>query len=272
MRRDTRLGQRQRLLHVETLENRLAMDGNLEAFLRNGVLFVFGDEAGNVAEISSATDGEITITGIDTTVNGEDTPATFTNVRSVVVHLRDGDDVLTISNGGGGEVGTEQLTPVDIERQLIVTGGRGDDVLTISANVGWGMAVGGGLGDDVISVLDSDVGRGAGINGAGGNDVIAVADSAFRALGIAGWAGANVISVTGVDARNVTIDAGAGDDIVELDDVQVNDTLFANMFTGNDTLTVSNSSAQLAILMGWTGANTLNDTNNNFDNESITGF
>jgi hypothetical protein len=278
MRRNTRLDGKQRLLDMETLENRYALDGNLHAFVQNGILFVIGDEAGNVAELSSAASGEITVTGIDTTVNDGVEPVTFTGVKSVVVKLNDGDDQLTVSNGDvggetGGDLGITQVAPVNIERQLLIAGGRGNDVLNISANVGWGMGVGGGLGDDVINVLDTNVVRGAGISGAGGNDTITVTDSTFKALGIAGWAGTDVLALTGIVAENVIIDTGTGDDTAALDDVQVSQALFAQMGDGDDTLSISNSSANWAILLGWLGDDTLNNgPNNSFNNESISGF
>ncbi len=272
--RHTRFGGKQRLLHVETLENRYALDGNLHAFLQNGVLFVVGDEAGNIAELSSASSGEITVTGIDTTVNGDVEPVTFTNVQSVVVLLNDGDDQLTISNGPtDGEVGIAQVTPVDIARQLLIAGGRGNDILNISANVGWGMGIGAGIGDDVINVTDTHVERGAGISGAAGDDVITVSNSSFKALGIAGWAGADTISLSFIETQNVILDAGVGNDTAVLDEVHVSNTLFAQMGNGDDTLSISNSSANWAILLGWFGTDTLNNgPNNSFNNESISGF
>lgn len=276
--RHTRFGGKQRLLHVETLENRYALDGNLHAFLQNGVLFVVGDEAGNIAELSSASSGEITVTGIDTTVNGDIEPVTFANVQSVVVLLNDGDDQLTISNGptdGGtdGEVGIAQVTPVDIARQLLIAGGRGNDILNISANVGWGMGIGAGIGDDVINVTDTTVARGAGISGAAGDDTITVTDSSFKALGIAGWAGADTIALTGITTENVILDTGVGNDTAVLDEVHVSNTLFAQMGNGDDTLSISNSEANWAILLGWLGNDTLNNgPNNSFNNTSITGF
>lgn len=235
------------------LEGRYALDGNLQAFLRHGTLFITGDEAANVAELSSLASGQITVTGIDTTVNGQDAPATFNDVKNVVVRLKEGDDQLTISNGEtDDEVSAAQVTPVDIAKYLFVSGGDGNDTLNISANVGRGLHIRGGDDNDTINVSDTSAPRCAGISGSDGDDTISVTDSSFRSL----WVG-------GRD----------GSDTVTVDQVQATDALFAHLGRGDDTLSVSNSTAQWAFFMGSDGTDILNNSpNNTFGRTRTRGF
>lgn len=255
MRRTSKLVGRQHRLNVERLEDRYALDGNLQAFLRHGTLFITGDDAANVAELSSSTSGQITVTGVNTTVNGQATPASFTGVKNVVVRLKDGDDQLTIGNAKvetDAEVSAAQVTPIDIPGFLCVSGGKGKDTLNVSANVGRGMFVRGGKGNDTINVSDTNAPRCAGISGSSGDDTISVNNSSFRSL----WVG-------GRD----------GNDKVTMDAVHASDALFAHLGKGDDSLNVSNSSANWAAFLGGEGTNTLtNGPNNSFGRLRTRGF
>jgi hypothetical protein len=252
MRQNSKLGRKLRRLDIETLEDRYALDGNLQAFVRHGTLFITGDDAANVAELSSPASGQITVTGIDTTVNGQDTPATFTDVKSVVVRLKGGDDELTIANEETDGEENAESTPVDISKYLCVSGGDGNDTLNISANVGKGMFVRGGNGNDTINVSQTNAPRCSGISGSDGDDTVSVTDSSFRSL----WVGGR-----------------SGRDTVTLNTVHASDALFAHLGRGDDTLNVSNSSAQWAFLAGGDGTNVLNNgPNNSFGRLRTRGF
>jgi hypothetical protein len=73
-------------------------------------------------------------------------------------------------------------------------------------------------------------------------------------------------------AANVTVNGDTGMDTFTLDRVDVTDTLAANMGDDDDTLTVTNSTADTANLDGGNGTNTLTNTDNTFVTENITNF
>src|SRR5687768_13679640 len=108
-------------LGVECLESRFTPAGNVAAFLSGGTVSVFGDGDNNQVTIEQRSNGEVVITGNQTTnVNGSQS-ATFGgggNPAGVYVDMGDGGDTLNVNNLGAGSI--------------VLLGGNGNDSLRMT--------------------------------------------------------------------------------------------------------------------------------------------
>jgi hypothetical protein len=104
---------------LERLEDRAVPAGNVIAAQFGTTLELFGDELGNVIQLRSGeTPGEVTVRGVNTTVNGTGDEAVFEGVTHIEADLGAGDDWLK----------TTDLTLTDrAGSDIVVNGGAGDD-------------------------------------------------------------------------------------------------------------------------------------------------
>ncbi len=240
--RKSRMGVR---LRGEQLENRLLLDGNVSATLSGSTLRMRGDDAANMIAImpSGTESGVIEVLGLNTQVNGQDTPGEFRGVKSIVVELRGGDDQVAL-----GEI-TGTADPLSIARDVTIKGDSGNDsILVTGANISGKLTINGGNGSDQIGVgtipasqLPPEapvvtspvrVRRDVNIDTGSGADVVAVVgltsdnlkitgksiaavgviDSQVDDLSITTGSGNNAVAVESVIADEVRINTGSGDD------------------------------------------------------------
>lgn len=91
-------------LHVESLERRQVLAGNVAAQLVGSTLVLTGDALGNALVVSSVTGGRMAVLGDGlTTVNGSTDPfVTAKRVVSIIANLNGGDDGIAFSNTAFG--------------------------------------------------------------------------------------------------------------------------------------------------------------------------
>lgn len=86
-------------MHLECLEQRLPLAGNVTAELTGSTLRLAGDNLANDVMVASAAGGRIAVIGINTTINGETAAfVTTTAVTSVVANFNGGDDAVGFGN------------------------------------------------------------------------------------------------------------------------------------------------------------------------------
>jgi len=148
----------------ESLEARLLLSGDVTATLSGGTLHVRGDVEGNEIAITETDPGTFTVTGTDTTVNGE-ASATFEGVTgNVIIRMGEGDDTVTVD-------------AADIAGRMIIRLGGGDDTVTVTdSTVGKRLAVKGRGGDDSVSLEGVDVSGKLRLKMGKGDDGAAVTD------------------------------------------------------------------------------------------------
>jgi hypothetical protein len=122
----------ERQLHVESLENRNLLAGNVNAFVSAGDLVVVGDNFGNNITIESAGANRVQVrgftdaNGLPTSVNGTPNGLIFFEgvTRDIIVNMQGGNDLVRITN---------LVTP----RHLLVDmGAQSDQLLTGVTTVG----------------------------------------------------------------------------------------------------------------------------------------
>lgn len=247
---------KQRFLGVESLETRAVMDGNLAAALSGGTLTITGDNAANVATLSSTASGDLVLTGAETTINGQTAPVTFSGVKNVVVRLNGGDDVFTIANGTEVVPTAEfNVSPATIKANVSVRGGEGNDSLTVVADMTGGLNLEGNNGDDSISIQDSYLAQNVTLDGGAGIDNLAVSASLLdRSLRLEGGMGSDTLSLDGTEVgRDVVFSGSGGDDMISM----TNDSTARHLQmwggSGNDTIETSNAGVSTFGLWGGSG-------------------
>lgn len=250
-----------RRLAFEGLESRLPLAGNVTAEVSGGSLFVNGDAAGNSVDISgTGTPGQFVVSGVTdksgagTTVNGQFFVVVSGVTNSVFVHLRAGNDELTVEDA-------------NIPRDLIITTEAGHDTVLIgdapdeetfsrSVNVGGTLSINTGIGDDVVDQLSLST-RYSNIihTGSGFDDVFVGPDpsqpvlpSAVPYIGVSVGIDLNIntgdhddtVTINSVHTgADIHISDFAGRNDVLVNSAVANDDFFAVLGSGNDTLRVN---------------------------------
>ncbi|HYE21509.1 MAG TPA: hypothetical protein VEA69_23885 [Tepidisphaeraceae bacterium] len=173
--------------HVQPLESRTLLAGNVTAVLVGGDLVLTGDAARNRVLITTGQDrdAQVRVVGLDddTTINGE-FDAAFSGVTGAV----------RVALGSGADsVAVRDLTLV---RPILINTGRGGDTVSFQNATLGGVDAMCGTGDDTVTALDSAFARTALALG-DGDDLALLHASAF-------------------DAR-LSVDGGLGDDSVSAD-------------------------------------------------------
>ncbi len=195
------------------LEDRRLLAGDVSAFIEGDVLLVIGDTSSNQVQIARASDGQITIEGTDTTINGSSAPFSVAgNFRRMTMSLGDGDD-------------QADLNSLAISRSLSFFGGSGNDQLTMTTVQARYIHIQGNDGDDVVE-----------FNG------VTDRKSTYVYLGD----GDDIFSVTSLaTGKNFKVFAGNGDDIFVSRSLSVGRTFHLSLDNGNDqALLVGNSTVR----------------------------
>jgi hypothetical protein len=150
-------------LHLESLERRLPLAGNVTAQLSGSTLFLTGDALDNVLMVASAAGGKMAVIGYPgTTINGSTNAFTTPRaVTSIVANLNGGNDAIGFGNNAavfGIQIGflgitlvppfnagavqaainaaASGVTTFSLPGSLSVTTGDGNDAVGIFGNVG----------------------------------------------------------------------------------------------------------------------------------------
>ena len=203
----------------EGLEERLLLAGNVTSALLAGVLVLNGDALANQVQLTVASNGQLTATGLTgTTIDG------VTSVNFGVVNT------LTVNGGAGDDKIFLNATAAPIANNVTIDGGAGNDTISITGRFGANLVLTGGAGLDTISVSKSTVAVDLNLDAGDGNDRVTVSDSTV--------------------GRDAVIQSGMGNDSVTVSGTTVNRNLSLNDTGGNNTFRITNSSSRGDILVG----------------------
>lgn len=179
-----------RPLGLERLQDRDLLAGNVSAFMDRGTLIVTGDIGDNELRITQVAPNWVQLTSMSspTTINNNQSTATFKVTKGMIFNMGGGNDVLQFDG-----------ITMKQKNDLVVDMGVGDDnlqfnnmnVLRIRSILG--------EGHDSATVTNSKVQRSLNIFGAGGDDQITLANSKFGEKSVMdGNGGANFINQSNV--------------------------------------------------------------------------
>lgn len=281
-------------LHVEGLEDRRLMAGDLNAYVSGGTLFIRGDDAANGVSIVQQGLNRYSVTGFstgtgNTLVNGQSAVRTFSGVTNDInVQLFGGDDAVIITQddslrqnflgsvgGSSGPITTNPEAPnraqtdpirTTVPQNLFIDTGNGND--TVGANVRIGRDGHGGVGtiitgdgSDGVRVERSVVKSTLVINTGNQNDDVVLAN-----VGIAGTlnthmgAGNDLFRANRYVADTAVINTGADTDAgIRIANSHTDHDTVLLTESGNDAVVVSNYSAggNMVVNTG-TGNDTIN--------------
>src|SRR5262245_16851262 len=258
-----------RTLHVEQLERRAMLAGNVSASVSGGSLIIRGDNADNGVVISQTGPGSYLVTGIDTaggptTING-DPDATFTGVTgSFDVDLKKGDDLfgmlgdianlgvidveaeeecglgLSFGSGSGGGSASGDIAAVVVPGNLTIRMGDGLDQVALYVDVGGQTSVDTGNQDDAVFIDDSTFGGNLPVQTGKGADSVCVVESDMSGLlNVQTGDGEDSVYATEFAALAVVVNTGNQSDGVERTSFYVDTTTTIVTGSGNDGVDVS---------------------------------
>lgn len=110
-------------LHIERLEQRLPLAGNVTAELTGSTLRLLGDDLANDVMVAAAADGRIAVIGMNTTINGGTAAFVPTGaVMSIVATLRGGDDAVGFGNSAADYASQRQFTMLATSPESVWSG------------------------------------------------------------------------------------------------------------------------------------------------------
>lgn len=243
-------------LHVERLEERAVMAGNVTAMLNNGVLTLIGDNLANEIMAYQTVPGTYKIIGNPgTTVNGGLSFTAPGVTGDLNIMMGEGDDFL-------------QLMMV-VPGNLNIDMGRGNDYLSLggffelpvgcqpdlgyAVDVKGGLTVNTGAGDDVLNMFDSRVGGAANLSTGSDNDRVLLFNAHFLNL--------------------LNLQTGTSDDTAEIDTVSVVGQAKIVTGSGDDTVFLNNSVFMSGLTLDG-GSGKADSLMNNLDSQptTIKGF
>lgn len=175
------------LMHLERLERRLPLAGNVTAQLDGSTLRLTGDDLGNGVLVASAPGGRIAVIGNATTINGASSSfVTDAAVTAIIAELKGGDDEIGFGNRAQDFAGTRLeednnqfalsempfdavalqaaidglsggVTSFTIPGDVRLNAESGSDGVGIIGTVGGSVVV--NLGEDFVGFYDSEAAR-----------------------------------------------------------------------------------------------------------------
>jgi hypothetical protein len=239
--------------------------------------------------------------GITANLNGGADQIHFANGASpisipgaLVVQTGDGNDsvsgkinntgAVTFNLGSGADqayLSSSSLATLVINADPLNNTGAGADQVTLNGVVANAAAViRTGAGNDVVKVVGaSSFPLSLTISVDDGDDRVDVLGTASQPISVGGaftvnaGHGDDVVNAQYVNVNGAaTVTNFTGDSTVKLDHINAVDGLYAFLGADDDSMTVSNSTASIAVLVGWLGTDTLSLSNDNFDTQVVLGF
>lgn len=217
-------------LHLETLEARHALAGDVMAVMYGQMLVIWGDAADNGALLTyDSSTASYTVTGVDlggspTTINGG-AAATLTGVQQIAVLMNGGNDAFAVGSPAAVDMVINQWLAIDMgdgddSLQLGRAGNvpGGSDPVALSLRTGTSVAVDLGAGNDQMQIANADIGLALNIAGGDGNDNV---DFATEFTPAGGDASISPIRVRG----GATISMGGGEDTLSIKNALIGQTL-----------------------------------------------
>ena len=249
----------QKRLRMEVLEQKIALAADLSVAVVNGDLIINGDANNNWFTIEPADDFEnaqyriINRGSFFDTINGEQFTTYFVSgvTRDVRVNLGDGDDIFRVT----GFATNDDSNDLTFPRDLIVSGGEGNDQIYSGifesnplpfqgpVDVVRNLTITGGAGDDLFYSTALDVGNNFTFSDNQGNTEFFTDPGVFYSIGRSSSVGGNLSVTTGagtdfigiedyVVSGNISINVGGGDDSAMVRGATVDGTITLNLGGG----------------------------------------
>ena len=214
----------------EGLEERLLLAGNVTSVLAAGVLVLDGDGSANQVQLTVASNGQLTATGLSgTTIDGVASKS-FGIVNTLTVNGGVGDDTFSLNS-----------TVATFTNDVTIDGGIGNDTISVTGQYGADLVLDGGTGLDTISVSKAIVAVDINIDSGGENDKVTLSGStAGRDVVIQSGLGNDSVTVGGMAVlRDLSLtDTGGNNALRIVNSTSRGDTLIV-LDAGNDSLTVN---------------------------------
>lgn len=246
---------RKSLFRMESLENRIALAGDVAAALEGSLLVVAGDQLANELAIVQNSSGNVTLTGLNgTTVNGRPS-LTFVNPRlnAAEIRLEGGNDRLSITGlrtgndlnidlGSGNDSANVQAA---VGGNLGIKGEAGNDAVTVrGSRVGIDLNVEMGVGTANVNLRNLTVGNNTTVISDAGNDRVTLSSLRMGGdLNVETKAGADTVLANMVTARSFTAITDLGADVVSAADISVTDDVSVETGDHADRVTLTRVSA-----------------------------
>lgn len=176
---------------LEAMESRLVPAGNVSAYIRGDILYLYGDNAANQISVVSDGSAGVSITSLDdTTINrqtGDEDGTVFLSgrraIRAIRTDLRGGDDILNLSGftlrndldirmGAGHDILAIDSVFTQRGRSVITTSTGNDFVDITGSSFEQRLDLLTGSGNDRVNLIDSHFGRRSVIDGGSGGDTL----------------------------------------------------------------------------------------------------
>lgn len=274
-------GARERKLRLEQLETRALLAGNISVDVAGGNLIVRGDNRDNQVAILQLGSGEYAVIGFNgTEVEGEAEPFVVSGVNgNIDVDLKKGNDLLGVGNdvsglialaqalGFGDELGDAEALEEDlldllesadaperleVPRHLLVRTGDGHDGVGVSADIGRGVNVNLGNGDNTFALVNSTVEDNViARSGSGADDLLVSVSLIDGVLDANMGNGVNSVTVsdTGI-GKSAVIVSGKNSDYIDIADSAIEDNLIVRTGDGADEVYAHSHGAEGMVIDG----------------------
>ncbi|MFK7770443.1 MAG: hypothetical protein AB8B55_24750, partial [Mariniblastus sp.] len=229
--------QREFSLHMETLEPRQMLSGNVMAMFTGGSLVITGDADHNDLQIQVVEENLVLVGQNDTTINGNAdgfvlAENSISFAGNVIAKLKQGNDRLVIEPGA------------QIEGSILIFAGDGDDAIGLDdVKIGGKTTIFAGGGNDSIVSRNSQLQNGMLASGHG-DDTISLQDSQVNGrLKVKSGAGADTVVLQNTTVSgHAHLRTGTGDDDLAIQDATFDKALKSHAGSGDDVTLVRDSS------------------------------
>lgn len=199
MRNARKAGPAKRRLFIEGLERRELLAGNVLVEVTSGLLRVTGDANDNQITIFQQTNGQFTISGLDSEVFTGPTAGIV--ARNITVNLGAGDDSVVIAAQSVEE--SVDLLPASVLGTTTVNGGDGSDTISVSV-------IGRQAGMLVLPALAISIDGGAPAAGSESpqDDAVLITNSSATLVTVRTGVGDDSIDLTNVLALTLNVESG----------------------------------------------------------------
>lgn len=258
-------GMRQRKLRLEHLETRALLAGNISVDVAGGNLLIRGDNGANQVAVLQLDDGAYAVVGFNgTEVEGEAEPFIVEGITgNIDIDLKKGNDLLGVGNevsglialaqdlGFGGALGdavaleadllalledAEAPARLEVPRHLLVRAGDGRDGVGVSADIGRGVNVNLGSGNNTFALVGSTVEDNVIVRAGSGADHLLVLGSQIDGVLDANLGnGQNLVEIFGSSiGKTAVLITGKHRDIIAIVDSSIDDHLIVRTGSGRD--------------------------------------
>lgn len=174
----------------DRLEDRWVPAGDITTRVLDGVLYISGDDEANSISIVGHNDtNAFTLSGNDTTINGQSSERAYTGIKSITINMKGGDDTVSVKDvslknaiefqlGDGDD--TLTIDHLHTRRISAIYGQAGDDNISITnSDFHRAMYVWMGAGDDTFNMINNFFGKHSGIHGGQGSDTRTYSGNSF---------------------------------------------------------------------------------------------